>query len=71
MLVSRLLPGQDANNVTCEMLAESGVSRGDVRAFTHLCDLIEYYSSLKAKYREAARGPWHFVELYPDPPEPE
>ncbi len=70
-VASRLLPDRDVNKVTCETLAENGISLGDVRAFAHLCDLIDYYSSLKRKYREAARGPWHTLDLFPDPPEPE
>lgn len=71
ILASRLLPDHDGNKVTCETLAENGIGSSDVRAFAHICDLIDYYSSLKRKYREAARSPWHTLDLFLDPPEPE
>jgi hypothetical protein len=71
LLASRLLPGHDGNTVTCETLAENGISPGDVRALAHICDLIDCYSSLKRRYREAARTPWRAVDLHPALPDPE
>jgi hypothetical protein len=71
LLASSLLPDHDGNKVTCETLAENGVDRGEVLAFAHICELIDYYASLKQRYREAARVPWHTLGLLPDPPDPE